>query len=615
MINDITPAAEAPPPAPDPVGSATYSPEDNKLRLYPFRRLERPVYDRVRAAGFIWAPKQELFVAPMWTPDREDLLIELCGEVGDEDKSLVDRAEERADRFENYSERRAEDAERARDGVAAIADGIPLGQPILIGHHSERRARKDAERIENGMRKAVKMWETSRYWEDRARGAIRSAKYKERPDVRARRIKTIEADMRKRQRGIDEAAAALTIWEKVAAIEDPAKQLQTAIHVAGSTPHGDFSMPKKAGDREDWDQRPSPYSVLGESHYPTLYVARTVAEVVERARAVLPGRVQYGARWIVHYQNRIAYERAMLAEDGGTVTDQKGPEVGGAIQCWASPRGGWSPIHKVNRVSVTIHRRFGSGRTFPQTMPLDKIAAIMTKAEVDAARAEGRIVEVSTGDDVGFYVRPKAEATTPEPQPEPVQPVAAPAPAKAKAEEFHAMKTALRTGQAVQVVTAPQLFPTPPDLARRVIALADIRPGHAVLEPSSGTCALLKELPSVRPDGSITAVEINHGLAKLAEPYADRVVARDFLQCNGDIGTFDRVVMNPPFANGIDVVHVRHALNKLKSGGRLVAIVAGGPKQKAALEPLASLWEPLPDDTFKEQGTSVRTVLLVIDKP
>lgn len=60
---------------------------------------------------------------------------------------------------------------------------------------SERRARKDAERIENGMRKAVRMWETADYWKSRAAGAIRHAKYKERPDVRARRIKTIEFEL------------------------------------------------------------------------------------------------------------------------------------------------------------------------------------------------------------------------------------------------------------------------------------------------------------------------------------------------------------------------------------------------------------------------------------
>src|SRR5580698_7494424 len=144
--------------------TATYSPEDNKLRLFSISRLPKDVYERVRAAGFKWAPKQELFVAPAWTPEREDSLTELAGEIGDEDTSLVERAEERAERFEEYHDKRAEDAERAHAAVAQIADGIPLGQPILVGHHSERHARRDAERIENGMRKAVRMWQTANYW-------------------------------------------------------------------------------------------------------------------------------------------------------------------------------------------------------------------------------------------------------------------------------------------------------------------------------------------------------------------------------------------------------------------------------------------------------------------
>jgi hypothetical protein len=102
--------------------TATYSPEDNKLRLYSSTRLDRELYARVRGAGFIYAPKQELFVAPMWTPDREDLLIELCGEIDDEDTSLVERAEERADRFVDYKDKRISDAERAHEAVSRIAD-------------------------------------------------------------------------------------------------------------------------------------------------------------------------------------------------------------------------------------------------------------------------------------------------------------------------------------------------------------------------------------------------------------------------------------------------------------------------------------------------------------
>jgi len=177
--------------------NATYSPEDNKLRLYSSARLDAELYARVKSVGFKWAPKQDLFFAPMWTPDREDLLIELCGEVGDEDTSLVERAEERAERFEEYRERRAEDAQNAHDSASAISERFAGGQPILVGHHSEKRARKDKERMDGAMRQAVRMWDTSEYWKRRAAGAKRHAKYKERPDVRARRIKTLEADKRK----------------------------------------------------------------------------------------------------------------------------------------------------------------------------------------------------------------------------------------------------------------------------------------------------------------------------------------------------------------------------------------------------------------------------------
>ena len=53
--------------------TATYSPEDNKLRLYSDTRLDAETCTELKAAGFKWAPKQDLWVAPMWTPAREDL--------------------------------------------------------------------------------------------------------------------------------------------------------------------------------------------------------------------------------------------------------------------------------------------------------------------------------------------------------------------------------------------------------------------------------------------------------------------------------------------------------------------------------------------------------------
>ena len=190
---------------------ATYDPADDKLRLRASSRLDAETYAKVKAAGFGWAPRQGLFYA-VWSPIREDLLTELADEIGDEETSLEERAAQRAERFEGYKDKRAVDAEQARKSVSAIADGIPLGQPILVGHHSERHARKDAEKIENGMRRAVKMWETSQYWRDRAAGAIRHARYKELPAVRARRIKTLEADQRKHQRDLVECEKCIHLW-------------------------------------------------------------------------------------------------------------------------------------------------------------------------------------------------------------------------------------------------------------------------------------------------------------------------------------------------------------------------------------------------------------------
>ena len=52
--------------------TATYSVEDNKLRIYVPDRLDDELYQALKAVGFKWAPKQELFVA-YWNPKREDI--------------------------------------------------------------------------------------------------------------------------------------------------------------------------------------------------------------------------------------------------------------------------------------------------------------------------------------------------------------------------------------------------------------------------------------------------------------------------------------------------------------------------------------------------------------
>ena len=52
----------------------------------------------------------------------------------------------------------------------SIGDGIPFGQPILVGHHSEGRARADAGRIHSNLSKAVEESHLAEHHEQRAAG-------------------------------------------------------------------------------------------------------------------------------------------------------------------------------------------------------------------------------------------------------------------------------------------------------------------------------------------------------------------------------------------------------------------------------------------------------------
>lgn len=658
--------------------SATYSPEDNKLRLYPACRLSKEDYDRVRGHGFIWAPKQELFVAPMWTPDRQDFLLEFCDleEIGDEDKSLVERQEERAERFSDYSDSRKDDAEHAHKAVSAIADNIPLGQPILVGHHSERHARRDAEKIENGMRRAIKMWDQAQYWKDRAAGALRLARYKERPDVRYRRIKRIEADKRGSERSKAKAEGMLKMWSR------PDITLEKARAMAGGSEAGYLACVDYQHEGASYVSHWSAYDVLkpDEDRYAAC-PSWTVAQVVARAHEVYPRTIAHYDRWIAHYDNRLAYERAMLGEQGGTAADKFALAVGGRVLV----RGEWKVINRLNRsggqlVSVSLLGYFRSigveeiGQyQEPTAEDSAKLKGLLTKPPMCNYPGQGLLVKrlYSSGEfeapadcapitqaqwdgkhadykgsrviepvgqvgrhrvrygmfgkdhqylpvyitDAKIKNPPSVEASPASPQfakkfsedPNPKWT----APKKEEgSEKFEALREVAAAG--VKVVISPQLFPTPPDLAKRLVELLYVEPGQDVLEPSAGTGALLVAFGTINL-GRLVAVEVNLHLAdNLAKsfPLAE-VYRQDFLETNGDLGKFDRIVMNPPFTHGEDIKHIKHAIGLLKPGGRLVALCAAGHKQRKELEPICDEWIDLPAGSFAESGTNVNVAIVI----
>ena len=593
---------------------ATYSPEDNKLRLYSLNRLATSLYERVRAAGFTWAPKQKLFVTT-WSPERADLLTELCGDIGDEDTSLVERAEERAERFETYRDKRASDAESARQSVAPIADNIPLGQPILVGHHSERHARRDAERIENGMRKAVKMWETAKYWTSRAAGAIRHAKYKELPAVRARRIKTIEADRRRAVRSLEKCEQFVALWEKLEAHNaagqpaDAELMLRRATsitnvdHVSQCFPLADY--PREAPSSQ-YEGQMSLWSALKDGIISALQ-ARDIAMVVHARR------IAWSQRWIAHYDNRLAYERAMLEEQGASdlvapkgrtapklppLCNYRAPE---GITCESRYRHGEQDHYPQVEMTQAEYARIC--KDYKGTRVVENSHRIRT------AMRQMRLVCVFLTD-AKVHVKPaaKAAAVIDSPMPRQVR-------REYKAPErtvFDDMREQLQEG--IKVTVAPQLFPTPYELVRRMIELADIKPGDRVLEPSAGTGRILEAIEAA--GGVATAVEINEELVQVLRRRFDDVRHGDFMEAHFE--PFDAIVMNPPFAGAQDIDHIMHAFSMLKVGGRLVAICANGPRQNERLRGVVDCrggsWEALPADTFKESGTSVNTVLICMTR-
>ena len=148
----------------------------------------------------------------------------------------------RRERLENKLEKREEWADKARDRSAArfdtvhnLAGQIPLGQPVLVGHHSEKRHRRHLAKMDSNMAKGCEEQDKAKHHASKADGLERQ----------------LETNIFS-----DDADAIEQIREKIAKLEakrDWAKRLNAAWRKAKKPAADDIEGWTKVASLLGWD--------------------------------------------------------------------------------------------------------------------------------------------------------------------------------------------------------------------------------------------------------------------------------------------------------------------------------------------------------------------------
>jgi len=169
-----------------------------------------------------------------------------------------------------------------------------------------------------------------------------------------------------------------------------------------------------------------------------------------------------------------------------------------------------------------------------------------------------------------------------------------------------------------------QFFATPSPLAERMVSMAELKSSNEILEPSAGQGAIVKAIQSVTGGGIVhcyEAMDLNKLVLSKIENL--NMIGDDFLEADESV-KYERIIANPPFTKNQDIDHVMKMWAVLKPGGILVTLASpswtfGSQKKHVEfrewLDEVGAYKEDIPQDTFKESGTSIKTVLIKIKKP
>lgn len=113
-------------------------------------------------------------------------------------------------------------------------------------------------------------------------------------------------------------------------------------------------------------------------------------------------------------------------------------------------------------------------------------------------------------------------------------------------------------------------YPTPGAVIDKMLALAELKSHHHVLEPSAGTGDLANAIALARVN-KIDCFELHPLLQKALNLQGFNVIGADFFASTPQ-PIYDRIIANPPFSNNGVARHTIHAFQFLKPGGKLISL-------------------------------------------
>ena len=149
-----------------------------------------------------------------------------------------ERLERKLEKRREWANKRTAESSRRFDTAHNLVKDIPMGQPILVGHHSEKRHRRTLERHDQNMRKGFEASEMASHHTSKAGGLesmLDNSIFSDDPDALDRleeRIQELEAlrEFKKKANSAFKKAKGQPGWANgLGLAEDEARKLENQI--------------------------------------------------------------------------------------------------------------------------------------------------------------------------------------------------------------------------------------------------------------------------------------------------------------------------------------------------------------------------------------------------